>query len=118
MLPPSMNDSDRNRLRHMLDASREAIAFTQGKTRDDLFRERMLLLSLVKEIEIIGEAASKISPEGRSEAADIPWGKVTAMRNQLTHRYFDWDLEAIWSTVTSNLPDLVRELEKLLMHDN
>lgn len=109
-----MNEHDQIRLRHMLDASREAIAFTQGKIREDLLHDRMLLLSLVKEIEIIGGAASKISPESRSEAADIPWGKVTAMRNQLTHRYFDWDLEAIWSTLTSNLPGLIVELEKVL----
>ena len=113
-----MNESDQNRLRHMLDAAREAIAFTHGKTREDLVHERMLLLSLVKEIEIIGEAASKISLEGRSEAADIPWGKVTAMRNQLTHRYFQWDLDAIWSTVTTNVPALIRELEKLLPDEN
>ncbi len=109
-----MNESDEIRLRHMLDASREAILFMKGKTREDLLLDRMLLLSLVKEIEIIGEAASKISPEGRSEAADIPWGEVTAMRNQLTHRYFAWDLDAIWSTLTSNMPDLIMELEKAL----
>ncbi len=109
-----MKDSDRERLGHMLDAAREAISFTHGRASDDLLRDRMLLLSLVKEIEIIGEAASRVSPEGRSEAHEIPWAKVTAMRNRLTHGYFDWNLEVIWSTLTSNLPELVRELERLL----
>ena len=109
-----MNERDRDRLCHMLDASREAISFVQGRTKEDLFRDRLLLLAVVKEIEIVGEAASRISSEGRSEAPDIPWPKVIGMRNRLSHEYFDWDLEAIWSTLTSNLPVLIRELERAL----
>jgi uncharacterized protein with HEPN domain len=109
-----MNEDDRDRLQHMLDAAREALAFAQNKNRDDLASDRMLLLSLVKEIEIIGEAASRVSPEGRAAAPGIPWNKVTGMRNRLTHAYFDWNLETIWSTLNSNLPDLVRELERAL----
>lgn len=81
---------------------------------DDLRHDRILLPAPIKEIEIIGEAASRISPEGRSGAPGIPWEKVTAMRNRLIHGYFDWNVEVIWSTLTSNLPDLVRELEYAL----
>jgi uncharacterized protein with HEPN domain len=109
-----MNENDRVRYRHMLDAAREAISFIKGRTRDDLFRDRMLLLALVKEIEIIGEAAGKISLEARSEARGIPWAAITAMRNRLTHAYFDWNREVIWSTLTSNLPELIVQLEELL----
>jgi uncharacterized protein with HEPN domain len=109
-----MNAADRIRLQHMLEAAREATAFTEGKTSEDLIRNRMLLLAMVKEIEIIGEAASKVSAESRALAPGIPWTKVTAMRNRLTHAYFEWNLEAIWSTLTSSLPELVRELERVL----
>ena len=98
----------------MLDAAREAISFGRGRTGDDLRHDRILLPAPIKEIEIIGEAASRISPEGRSGASGIPWEKVTAMRNRLIHGYFDWNVEVIWSTLTSNLPDLVRELEYAL----
>ena len=56
-----MRKDDRVRLQHMLDASREALAFTRGRTRADLDKDRMLVLSLVKEIEIIGEAAYQVS---------------------------------------------------------
>jgi hypothetical protein len=55
------------RLRHMLDAAREAVSFVEGRSRQDLTGDRLLLLAVVKEIEIIGEAASQISPETRSE---------------------------------------------------
>jgi uncharacterized protein with HEPN domain len=109
-----MNADDRWRLQHMLDAAREALSFMEGRTSDDLTRDRMLLLSLVKEIEIVGEARANASPEGRDGAVGIPWAKVTGMRNRLTHGYFNWDLDVIWSTLTANLPDLIVELEKAL----
>lgn len=109
-----MNAADLARLHHMLDAAREAILFAEGRSPEDLSEHRMLLLSLVKEIEIIGEAASRISPEGRAAVTGIPWPQVTAMRNRLTHGYFEWDAERIWATVTSDLPDLVRVLEQAL----
>ncbi len=85
--------------------------FRERKTGDDLTRDRMLLLSLVKEIEIIGEAARHVSPETKAGITGIPWLDVTGMRNQLTHGYFDWDIERIWETVSSDLPELVRVLE-------
>ena len=105
---------DPTRLRHMLEAAQEAIVFATGKTEDDLTRDRMLLLSLVKELEIIGDAASRVSPETRAAVIGIPWPKVVGMRNQLTHGYFDWDVERIWETVSSDLPELVRALEAAL----
>jgi uncharacterized protein with HEPN domain len=110
-----MTPDDRWRLQHMLDASREALSFMAGRSSEDLTRDRMLLLSLVKEIEIVGEAAAKVSPEGRDSAPGIPWIQITAMRNRLTHGYFSWDLDVIWSTLTTNLPDLIAELEKVLL---
>ena len=62
-----MNESDLVRLRHMRDAAREAMSFIHGRTGDDRRGDRVLLLALVKEIEIIGEAASRISPETRAQ---------------------------------------------------
>lgn len=72
-----MRKDDRARLQHMLDAANEALGFVQGKTRPDLDKDRMLVLSLVKELEIIGEAASKVSPEVRSQTAQSR-GKILA----------------------------------------
>jgi uncharacterized protein with HEPN domain len=72
---------DETRLRHMFDSAKEAVSFVQGKTRATLDTERMLSLSLVKLIEIIGEAASKISKEKQIELSQIPWSQIIAMRN-------------------------------------
>ena len=106
-----MNESDIIRLRHMLDAAREALSFVAGRNSEDLGRDRMLVLALVKEIEIIGEAASRISDESRKALPRIPWPKIIAMRNRLIHAYADVDLSIVWDTLTDALPELLRELE-------
>ena len=109
-----MNESDIIRLRHMLDAAREALSFVAGRNSGDLGRDRMLMLALVKEIEIIGEAASRISDESRKALPRIPWPKIIAMRNRLIHAYADVDLSIVWDTLTGALPELLRELETAL----
>lgn len=106
-----MNESDVIRLRHMRDAAREALAFIAGRSSEDLSRDRMLVLALIKEIEIIGEAASRISDESRKALPRIPWPIIIAMRNRLIHAYADVDLSIVWDTLTGALPELLRELE-------
>jgi uncharacterized protein with HEPN domain len=98
----------------MLDAANEALEFIHGKNRSDLDTDRMLVLSLVKELEIIGEAANKVSAETRSQSNAIPWQDISGMRNRLIHAYFDVDLDVVWSTVTKDLPSLKAELDRLL----
>jgi uncharacterized protein with HEPN domain len=105
---------DRVRLQHMLDAAREALALAGGQSRSDLDGDRMLALSLVKLIEIIGEAASRMSDEGQRAHADIPWRSIVAMRNRPIHGYFDIDLDRVWDTITDDLPPLIVALEAAL----
>ena len=109
-----MQKDDLVRLRHMLDASREAVSFFTGKSRSYLETNRMLVLSLVKDIEIIGEAAGKVSLETRKQCGEIPWLDIIDMRNHLIHAYFDVDLNIVWDTVTKDLPPLIKELEKII----
>ena len=98
----------------MLDAANEALEFVRGKGRSDLDTDRKLVLSLVKELEIIGEAASKVSAEIRTQYNAIPWQDISGMRNRLIHAYLDIDLDVVWTTVTRDLPLLKAELEKIL----
>lgn len=109
-----MRKDDLVRLRHMLDAAREALSFTTGRSRSDLDTNRMLVLSLVKDIEIVGEAASKVSMEARTKNTNIPWLDIIDMRNHLIHAYFDVDLDIVWDTVTQDFPPLIVELEKIV----
>ncbi len=94
-----MQQNDKIRLQHMIEAAKEALSFANGKEKVDLENDRMLVLSVVKEIEIIGEAASKISQEVKDNNLQIPWKDIVGMRNHLIHGYFEVDLDLVWSTL-------------------
>ena len=83
-----MNSDDAIRLRHMLDAAQEAVAFAQGRVRADLRIDRQLALALVKDIEIVGEAAGAVTDSARVELTDIPWQQIIAMRKPAHSRIF------------------------------
>jgi len=78
--------ADRIRIQHMLDASREAMAFAKGRTVDDLRTDRMLLLALVKEIEILGEAATQISEDFRLSRPEIRWAQISVTDSSMRTR--------------------------------
>jgi len=111
-----MHKDDYVRLRHMLDAARDALTFTQSRTRADLDSDRMLVLSLVKAVEIVGEAANQVSQAAREQLPKIPWADVVGMRNRLVHAYFDINLDILWRTVQGDLPPLIAELTQQGIH--
>jgi uncharacterized protein with HEPN domain len=110
----NISPEDRVRLRHMLDAALEIQQYAQSATREDLSRDRKLVHSLVRLLEIIGEAATQVSDELRENAVDIPWFIIIGMRNRLIHAYFSIDLNVVWSTSTVDIPVLITELKILL----
>ena len=109
-----MRKDDSIRIRHMLDAAQEAVSFVQNKRRSSLPKDRKLTLALVKSIEIMGEAAAKVTPKTREELSQIPWSNIIGMRNRLIHAYYDINLDILWKTVTEDLPPLIAELEKIV----
>jgi uncharacterized protein with HEPN domain len=110
MLP----EPDRIRLQHMLDATREARGYIQDRSRSDLDRETMLLRALVNCLEVIGEAATHVSEQTRSQMTKIPWRAIIGMRNRLIHAYFDINKDIVWKTVTSELAHLEPLLSTVL----
>jgi uncharacterized protein with HEPN domain len=98
----------------MSDAAREEAGFIADRTRLHLDADLQLTLALVKEAEIIGEAATRLSDEARAAIPAIPWADVIGMRNRLVHVYFDVDLDRPWATAQQDLPPLAEELERLL----
>jgi uncharacterized protein with HEPN domain len=109
-----MREVDVIRLRHMLDAAREAVGFVCGRARSDLDEDRQLTLALVKDIEIIGEAAYQVSQATRDETPAIPWDDIIGMRHRLVHAYFDIDLDILWKTAQEDLPHLIAALEQVI----
>lgn len=109
-----MREADQIRLRHMLDAAREAVLFAEGKSREDLDGDRLLALALMKCIEIVGEAAANLSTAGRDALPTVPWKSILGMRNRLVHAYFEIDLDVVWYTTTVSLPQLIQILERII----
>ena len=71
------------------------------------------MLILVKEIEIIGEAAANVSEETKSQLAEIDWRAIVNMRNRMVHVYFDINLDILWLTIINDIPELIATLEKI-----
>ncbi len=114
-----MNDRDLVRLQDMLDAARKAQAYVQGKPREALEADDDLVgFALIHAIQIIGEAASKISPETRAELSQIQWQNIIGMRNLVVHDYLRVDYDIAWKAATVSIPELITELEKLLPPEN
>jgi uncharacterized protein with HEPN domain len=104
---------DKTRIRHMLDAAKKAITFVNNRNFQDLENDEILALALVKLIEIVGEAASRVSKEYQTSHPKIPWSAMIGMRNRLVHAYFDINLKILWQTTQEDLPSLIKELNKL-----
>ena len=109
-----MHVNDAVRLRHILDAAREALAFVEGRSRADLEANHMLSLALVRLLEIIGEAARGVSESVRQANPEVDWNKMTGMRDRLIHGYFDINLDIVWETVTQDLPMLISRVKRIV----
>lgn len=101
-------------LRHMLDHAREAVQMAHGRRREDLDSDRQLNLALVRLLEIIGEAASRLPAPDRGRYPAIPWSDVVGLRNRLIHAYDQVNFDILWAIVQQDLPPLVAELERIL----
>lgn len=98
----------------MIDAGEAIAEFLTGRTRADLNSDRMLPFAMVRAIEVIGEAAVRVSVETRSLAPELPWNAIIAMRNRLIHGYFDIDADIVWVTAISEVPALLPKQRSLL----
>jgi uncharacterized protein with HEPN domain len=109
-----MRKDDRIRLCHMLDAAKEALELAAEKSRDEIETERMLNLSLVRLIEIVGEAADHVSSEFCLSHSSIPWKEIIGMRHRLIHGYDNIDYDLLYQTIQEDLPALVALLEGMI----
>lgn len=98
----------------MLDHGREIVAATRERCRADLDTDRFFELALARLVEILGEAATRVSVERRAAHPEIPWRPIIAMRNRLIHVYDDVNREELWRTAREDVPALVASLERIL----
>lgn len=105
---------DRERLEHILAAIDRIQRYTSGKTYDDLTADDMMYYAVVKNIEIIGEAANMLTPEFQAEHTETPWKMVKGMRNYIVHEYFQIDDIVVWDVVVNNLSELREQIVRYI----
>jgi uncharacterized protein with HEPN domain len=111
-----MLNRDYVRFQHMLDAAQAAVSHLSAKYREDLDLNRLLLNGVVRELEILGEAASQVTLTIREQYSDLPWREMIGLRNRLIHAYFDVNNQTIWLVVKESLPLPVLQLEKIIQN--
>ena len=97
-------------VRHILDAIAAVASFLNGLDYGRFTEDLRTQSAVVRQIEIVGEATSRLSEDFRARHDDIPWRDIIGMRNKLVHEYFGVDLEAVWKTATEDLTQLKRQL--------
>lgn len=105
---------DRERLEHIIAAIDRVNRYTKGKTFDDLLNDDMMYYALVKNIEMMGEAANMLTTEFQNSHPETPWKMVKGMRNYIVHEYFQIDSVVIWDVVTKELSSLRDQIIRYL----
>ena len=113
MLP----ERDATALEDMLAYAREAAQAAEDRQRDELDTDRFFYLGLQRLIEIIGEAAGRVSRETRERISGIPWPLIIGMRNRLIHGYDIVDPDTLWDTIVADLPPLIGQIESALARE-
>jgi uncharacterized protein with HEPN domain len=98
----------------MLNHAVEAVELTHGRDRAALDTDRVLQLALVRLVEIVGEAATRVTPAAQQSHPQIPWPQARGMRNRLVHGYDAVDLDVLWATIQDDFPVLIAQLRQAL----
>ena len=102
-------------LQHMRQAAADAMTFAEGMSRDDFLADKRTQQAVIMSLVIIGEAASKImdnDPAFSESHPHVPWRAMRGMRNRIAHGYFEINLDVVWETVRTALPDLLAKLPR------
>jgi len=98
---------------HMLDMSQKAVEFITGIEKTDYDLDEPLRLALTHLIQIVGEAAGRVSIEFQQEHPEIPWHEIIGMRHRIVHDYLGVDEDVVWAVVQNDIPQLVSALNQL-----
>lgn len=101
------HNPDVTRLEHMVEAVREILDYVHGRDLEYVRNDRPLYQLIIRDLEVLGEAASRVSQSYREAHPEVPWRDMIDLRNRLIHAYFDVDLDIVWKTVQHDLPALL-----------
>lgn len=105
---------DKIRLQHIRDAIQEIENYTKNKSFEDFIADSMLFNASIRQLEVIGEAANKLSDYTINHSPNVPWAKIVGLINVIIHNYFGIDDIMIWNVIQYNIPELKQSILFLL----
>ena len=105
-------------LRHILDAIHRIEEYTTGVQYEGFMSNNLVQAGVMREIEIMGEAAKRLTNEFKEKYPDVPWKKVAGMRDKLMHGYFGVDLDAVWDTVKKDINVLEGKIKDIIERED
>lgn len=102
-------------MRQMLDHIIEAVSLAERHTRADLDSDRLFYLAAIKLVEIVGEAAHRVSEKTQEDHPGIPWREIIGTRNRLIHGYDAVDSDILWEIISGDFPPLAEKLKTILL---
>ena len=106
---------------YMLDilvAAKDIREFSAGMDQDGFMRNKIAQAAVIRCMEVIGEAAKRLSQEARDELPGLPWSQMARMRDFLIHAYDRVDLNKVWDTIINDMPVLIATLEPIIPHED
>jgi len=101
----------------ILIAARKARKFVEGVTSDEFQRDEVMQNAVMRQLEIVGEAARRVCEDTRDAHPEVPWKELVGMRNRLVHEYFRIDIRKVWEAVKNDVPALISVIEPLVPPD-
>jgi len=98
----------------IFEAAKLALSYLEGRTKEEYLKDTQCQDAVIRRLEIIGEAAGRVSGATTTKFPNLPWKKMVGMRNIMIHEYEDVDLDIVWDTVQNDLPPLISLLEPLI----
>ncbi len=109
-----MTKDDGVYLKHIADSISKIETYTAGFTCENFMDDGLTQDGVVRQLEIIGEAAKRISDKTKMKYPDVPWRKITGMRDKLIHDYLGVDLKSVWDTVSNDMPEFKKQIAQML----
>lgn len=100
-------------LSDMVDFSEKVLSYVEGLSQDEFIESGLTYDAVLRNLELIGEAATHIPEEVRDRHSEIPWRMIVATRNRLIHAYLGIDNDTVWSIIRDDIPQLLSSLRKI-----